>query len=233
MNTRSQAACAWAGLIGVVLILISLVLAHFVPPPRADATAAEIAAFYSGHTFSIRLGLLIGMLGMTCWGTLMAVVSVQLDLRRPGSTMVALQKVAGTSTYLLLTLFVVFLAVAAFRPERAPESTQLLHDVGWFMAFLTGIPFALQALAAGCAILGDSGQNPMYPRWLGYAGLWAAVLLVPGDLLLFFHSGPFAYHGLIAYWIPLPVFGGWMAALAWGALRAARAGSAVPEALPV
>ncbi|MDT7777175.1 MAG: hypothetical protein QOC67_6099, partial [Pseudonocardiales bacterium] len=39
------------------------------------------------------------------------------------------------------------------------------------------------------------------------------------------HTGPFAYDGLISYWIPLLGFGAWMAALSWGALQAARAES--------
>ncbi|MDT7644921.1 MAG: hypothetical protein QOC75_1921, partial [Pseudonocardiales bacterium] len=103
--------------------------------------------------------------------------------------------------------------------------TQLLHDIGWFMAFLAAIPFVLQALATGAAILGDHSPQPAYPRWLGYLGLWVALLLAPGDVLLFFHTGPFAYDGLISYWIPLLGFGGWMAALSWGALQAARAES--------
>jgi hypothetical protein len=233
MNTRSQAACAWAGLIGVVLILVAMVLAGYIPPPRADATPAEIAHFYSGGTFAIRLGLLIGLFGMAGWATLVSVVWVQLNrVEGPRPVMASLQAVAGTACYVFLTLFIVLLAAAAFRPERAPESTQLLHDIGWFMAFLAAVPFVLQALAAGVAILGDRSERPVYPRWLGYVGVWVAVLLAPGDVLLFFHTGPFAYDGIISFWIPLLAFGGWMALLSWGALQAARAEAAetAPEA---
>lgn len=227
MNTRSQAACAWAGLIGVVLILVAMVLAGYLPPPRADATPAEIAGFYRGGTFAIRLGLLIGLFGMAGWATLVSVVWVQLNrVEGPRPVMASLQAVAGTACYVFLTLFIVLLAAAAFRPERAPESTQLLHDIGWFMAFLAAVPFVLQALAAGVAILGDRSERPVYPRWLGYVGVWVAVLLAPGDVLLFFHTGPFAYDGIISFWIPLLAFGGWMALLSWGALQAARAEAA-------
>jgi hypothetical protein len=226
MDTRNQAACAWAGLVGVALILVALLLAGYIPAPRADATAAEIATFYRDGTFTIRLGLLIGLVGTAGWAALVSVVWVQLNrIEGPRPVMAALQAVAGVTCYVLLTLFIVLLAAAAFRPERAPESTQLLHDVGWFMAFLAAIPFVLQALATGAAILGDHSPQPAYPRWLGYLGLWVALLLAPGDVLLFFHTGPFAYDGLISYWIPLLGFGGWMAALSWGALQAARAES--------
>jgi hypothetical protein len=223
MNTRSQVACAWAGLVGVVLILVALLIAGYIPPPRADAAPAELANFYRGHAFTIRLGLLIAMLATAGWAALVAVVWVQLSrIEGPRPVMAALQAVAGATCYVLLTLFVVLLAAAAFRPERAPEGTQLLHDIGWFMVFLAAVPFVLEALATGVAILGDHSVQPVYPRWLGHLGVWVAVVLAPGAALLFFHSGPFAYDGIISYWIPLFAFGLWMAALAWGALRAAR-----------
>ena len=229
MNTRSQAACAWAGLVGVVLILVALIVAGYLPPPRADATPDQIAAFYRHGTFTIRLGLLIGLLGTAGWATLVSVVWVQLSrIEGPRPVLAGLQAVAGVTAYVLLTLYFVLLAAAAFRPERSPESTQLLHDIGWFMAFLAAIPFVLQALATGLATLGDHNPQPVYPRWLGYAGIWVAVLLLPGDVLLFFHTGPFAYDGVISYWIPLFGFGGWMALLSLGALRAARMDSAEP-----
>jgi len=230
MSIRSQTACAWAGLIGVLLIVVAFLIAGYIPAPRADATPHEIAAFYRNHTFMIRLGLLIGMVAMGGWAALVSVVWVQLNrIEGPRPVMAALQVVSGTACYVLLTLFVVLLAAAAFRPERAPESTQLLHDLGWFMAFLAAVPFMLEALATAVAVLGDHGARPLYPRWLGYVGLSVAVLLAPGDALLFVHSGPLAYDGVISYWIPLFAFGGWMAALSWCALRAARVDSSETE----
>jgi len=230
MNRRSQAACAWAGLVGAALILAGLLVADYLPPPRASWTTAHIAHFYRDETDRIRAGLLLLLLASCGWGTLVSVVSVQLariEGRRP--VLAVLQGVSGAATYVLIVLYGTILAAAAFRPERPAEDTQLLHDTGWFMAFLAAPPFVVQALAVGAAILVDRSARPVYPRWLGYLGLWVALLLLPGTILLFFHTGPFAYHGIISYWIPLFAFGGWMLALSVGALLAARADTDAPN----
>lgn len=229
MNTRSQAACAWAGLVGLLLILVGFVVSGYILPPHADLTPEQLTDFYTGNLFGIRLGCLLMMLGTGGYAAMLSVVYVQLRrIEGPRSVMAVLGTIGGVVAYVLLTLFVIFLAAAAFRPERGSEITQTLHDLGWFMAFLAAVPFMLQGLGTGLAVLGDRGSRPVYPRWVGYAGLWVVVLLLPGDLLLFFHTGLFAYHGLISYWVALFTFGGWMALLSVMALLAARAEAREP-----
>jgi hypothetical protein len=224
MNTRSQAACAWAGIAGLLLVLVGFVISGYILPPHADLTPQQLTDFYTGNLFGIRLGCLLMMVGFGGYATMLSVVWVQLQrIEGPRSVMAVLGMIGGLTAYVLLVLFVIFLAAAAFRPERSVEITQTLHDVGWFMAFLAAVPFCLQGLGTGLAILGDRSAKPVYPRWVGYGGLWVVVLLLPGDLLLFFHTGPFAYHGLISYWIALFTFGGWMALLSFMALLAAKA----------
>ncbi len=224
MNTRSQVACALTGLIGFLLILPAFIIADYFVPPDADWTAQEFADFYSGDTDRIRVGCLMLLVAVVGWATMIAVVTVQMlrfEGKRPVLTI--LNAVSGTAVFMLLVLFATFLTAAAFRPDRDPDVTQALHDVGWFMAFLAAPVFCTQAIAVGVAVLGDRGAKPVYPRWFGYLGLWVAVLLLPGTLLLFFHDGPFAYHGVISYWLPLFTFGGWMAAQSFCALMAAQA----------
>jgi hypothetical protein len=85
-------------------------------------------------------------------------------------------------------------------------------------------------VAVGAGVLG--AEQSVYPRWLGYAALWEAVLLLPGDVLLFFHTGPLAYDGVISYWIPLFGFGAYVAVLSWVALRTAKADTPATAAAP-
>jgi hypothetical protein len=224
MNVRSQLACAWAGLIGLLMIPTAFIIADYFIPPKAGWSAEHFARFYASETDRIRVGVLMLLIASCGWGALVSVVTVQL-LRTEGSrpVMAVLQAVTGTCTFTLLILFSTLLGAAAFRPERPATETQLLHDIGWFMAFLAAPPFVVQALSVGVAALADRSERPVYPRWLGYVGLWVALLLLPGTILLFFHTGPFAYHGIISYWIPLFAFGGWMGAMSLCALLAAKA----------
>lgn len=69
--------------------------------------------------------------------------------------------------------------------------------------------FALQNAAVGVAILRDRRAEPVLPRWLGYLGLWAAVLYMPSCLALFFHEGPFAWNGIFTFWLAAAAFVIW------------------------
>jgi hypothetical protein len=47
-----------------------------------------------------------------------------------------------------------------------------------------------------------------YRRWVGYAKLM--ILFLPGALLPFFHAGPFAWNGIIGFWLVAVAFFGWI-----------------------
>jgi hypothetical protein len=198
------------------------VISGYVPPPRADASAEEIARFYADNVGRIRAGIVITFLSWAGWGTLVAGLSSQM-LRIPGRPVALsiLQAVAGGVGLVFLLLPTIMLGIAAYRPERSPEATQTLHDLGWIVAFMPIVPFVLQGLAIAFAVLQDTSSEPVYPRWFAYANIWACVLFAPGGALLFFKTGPLAYHGLFVFWIPFVVFGAWILLLAWAVRRAA------------
>ena len=235
MKTRALLACALIGVIALGLILIGFIAAHYIPPPKASWSADHIARFYSEHTTRKRFGIFLLLFGAIGFGPLVAgmtIVMLRIEGNRP--TLAVAQAVLGGVGTACLFLFAMLLAVAAFRPGRSADVTQAFHDAGWFMAFISAPPFMLQALAIAGAVLGDRSAKPVLPRWFGYLNVWIAVLLAPGAVLLFFKTGPLAYHGLLGYWVPLFAFGGWMLALAWAiresALAEAKAAAAAAPA---
>ena len=85
-------------------------------------------------------------------------------------------------------------------------------------------PFSnpLQAVGVGASVLGDRGATPLFPRWFGYASLWAALIFTSGTLCVFFDSGPFAWNGLLSWYVPLGVYVIWMPTISVLALKAIR-----------
>ena len=68
----------------------------------------------------------------------------------------------------------------------------------------------------------------MLPRWLAYFNLWVAFLFVPGGLILFFKTGPFAWNGVFTFWLPLSIFSLWFIVM-FVALRKSIANQAAEE----
>lgn len=212
MNSTSQRACAWAGFVVVALLLVAMgPAAGFLPPLRPGDSAAEIAAIYQERATGIRISTVLILFGGACFAAFTAAIAAQMRRMEHRATPVLtyLQLVCGGSVIVVFISVAVCWSVAAFRPDRNPELVQLLNDLGWFWFLMTATLPALQNAALGFAILGDRAARPVMPRWLGFFSLWIAVLFLPGLLLTFFKTGPFAWNGLLAFWIPFFAFGAW------------------------
>jgi hypothetical protein len=233
LSTRSQIACAWSGL-GLIVVVFAgfLLLADYLPPPKAHWSAVHIAHFYASHATRIRAGLVIGFLGWVPWAALSTVISVQLARMQPRRPVLALLQFAtGIAGFVFLLMSMIILLVASFRPGRAPEITQALHDLGWFTLFITVPAFSTQALVIGIATLRENPPVQVYPRWTGYANIWVAILFVPALLIPFFKTGPFSYQGVMVYWLAFLVFFLWIVMLFW-AIREAALKEAAEMAVP-
>ncbi len=224
MNSRAQIACAACG-VGFAVLFIAgwWWIAGFVPAHAPLMEAADVAAVYGDHTGRIRFGIMLAMIGAALVIPFAGVLAVQVRrMEGEHSVFAATELAAGSVTAVILMVPTVLWSVAAFRPERAPELILLLNDFGWFFLLMTFGPFFVQLVAIGLAVLSDRSTPPVFPRWVGYFNIWVAVLFMPGGLITFFKTGPFAWNGLLAFWIPLVSFVFWflvMFAVLLGAIR--------------
>ncbi|MEM7469217.1 MAG: hypothetical protein AAF387_20360 [Pseudomonadota bacterium] len=211
MNTKLQSCAAYGGLAFVVFATLGWwIIAGMLPPISPATDAAGVAAFYQTNTGTIRFGLVIGMVSTAL--TLPWVALLALHMRRTEGDFPILsitQAVSGAVTSIILLVPFVLWSVAAFRPERSPELIQLTNDFAWMLIVMTFGPFFVQIGSVGLAILLDKNSPSVFPRWIGYFNIWVAVIAVPGALITFFKSGPFAWNGIIAFWLPLLVFMAW------------------------
>lgn len=212
MNLRMQRLCVWCGP-GLILIFMIgfLFVAGLVPPPSPNLGASEVARFYTEHQTRIQIGLIISMIGSGLAFPWAAVISVQMRrIEGRRSPLAATQLTAGGVLCLLLVFPMFALSAAAYRPaDRSPEITQALNDLGWLPLVGFVAPPVVQVIAIALAVFSDKSAEPVFPRWVGYFSLWCAVLLTPGILVIVFHTGPFAWNGIFAFWLPLTVLGTW------------------------
>jgi hypothetical protein len=182
--------------------------------PRDSANA--VARMYADNRTAIRIGMFVSTAAGALLAFLFAVIATQLKrIEGRHSTLTYVQLIAGACTVLEFLLPPLFWQTAAFRPERAAETVQMLNDLAW-LPFLgiTGTLIA-QQLVIAVATLRDKRSDPVMPRWVGYANLSAALGIVPASFVVFFHTGPLAWDGVLAWWLVLVDFFAWMCVMAY------------------
>jgi hypothetical protein len=208
VNMSGYRICIWSGIVGVLLFGAGIwPIAQLIPPIAPSASADAVAAIYAEGALSIRVGIMIAMFGAAMLCPFFAVLSVLIKRIEGGNAPFAMT-VAISSAIVIACFFLglLFLTVAAFRPERTPELTQFMNDFAWLMIVTPAAPGVVMLLCSGMAVLGDQPAEPFLERWVGYMCLWVGVLLIPGALAIMFKTGPFAWDGILAFWMPFGAF---------------------------
>ena len=97
----------------------------------------------------------------------------------------------------------IFWAGAFYRPDRSPELVQLINDMTWLEFLLFFPTFSFQLFCVAMAGLTQRQGPKVFPRWFLYLNLWMALIGSTGMLCIFFFSGPFAWNGIIGFYIPV------------------------------
>jgi hypothetical protein len=213
MDARVQRMAVFATVVAMVVYFIAVAgVARLIPPPNPSAGPAQVAALYRDHQDRIRVGSLLMFLSAGFFNFFVAAISQQLK-RMPGSGAQLLSRVQLASglmaTFMFLWGPMVWVA-ATFRPaSRSPEILSTLHDLAWLSWVGVAAWIITQNISIAAAILTDRSKEAVYPRWLAYVCLWAAVLYLPAGIDIFFHSGVFAWNGLVVFWLPVIAYGAW------------------------
>jgi hypothetical protein len=226
LNTRSQLACLWAGPAAAVIFAIGFwAIAKFIPPPSPTHSPQTVVALFAHHTLAIRIGMLVTQLSMALllpWGIAVAVQTKRIEgSTAPVMSWVQVASVAvGTTIVVLMT---VVWETAAFRPTTlSPQIVQAFNDFGWFILLFDWIPFAIWAIAMGVPIISDHSDDPVFPRWAAYVCFFTAFVFYPAGMMAFFKTGPFAWSGVLAFYVPVIAFFIWLAVMTALSIRAVR-----------
>ena len=101
---------------------------------------------------------------------------------------------------------------------------QFAADLAYFMPLFSWPIFSGWCFLIAVAVLTDDTGNPVYPRWVGYVNIWAGLLYIPGGIILFFKTGPFAWDGILGLYIPFIAFFLWILVMTWAMIRNINAG---------
>jgi hypothetical protein len=213
VRRRTDLAFAWAGAPFILLFFIGLMLfADFVPPPSPNDSADQVVALYVDHATSIRTGVLVCYLGFVfffAWGAGIVRQTRRIPGASPATTYCQVAAFSGAG--MIMVFSALFWWTAAYRADTQPAANvQLLNDLAWLTFVLGFVPYIVWAVSVGIAILSDTGDEPLFPRWIGYFSLFVGFALNSSALLAFFKTGPFAWDGVAGWWIPLFDFFSWM-----------------------
>jgi hypothetical protein len=230
MNARTQRICIWAGPATLVLFAIGYwFVAGLVPPISPGHNAAEVAARYAEDKDRLRVGLTIAIFCCPLLYVWVAALHTQLrTVEGEESPLATTVLLTGSALTLFLFLPLMVLGAAAFRPDRSPEVTQALNDLGWLLLISPAGPAVILAVVMGVAMLSDARPRPAFPRWVGYFNIWMGMTFTGASLVWLFHSGPFAWDGVFPFWVPLVDFGLWVGVNTWAMLQVVAAKTAAP-----
>lgn len=203
----------WCGLGYILLLGIGWgAIAGFFPITPPGAGQAEAVAVFADDPTRIRVGMVTVMLGALVLIPFGAVIAYVVKRVEGGAGVLTFSVLLGTAGLMVLTFYPAMTwLVAAYRPERDPSLTYLLSDAGW-LQFVGGLTMLLaMPLALAAAAFLDERDDAVFPRWFGYLNVWVVLLLLPDQLLFFFHDGPFSWNGLMGFYVPAIAFIAWFA----------------------
>jgi hypothetical protein len=223
MDIIEQRICAWSGIVFLLLFGLGwVVIAQFLPPHSPSASADAIAAIYQQNTVRIRVGLAVGLFGAAFVVPFYAAIGEQMKRLSGGRVLLAnIQLVCGSIAILMVfTVPMMAWETIAFRPDRPAEISLAISDFAWLMFAMTLSPFFIQFMAIALAIFLGDARKAVFPRWAAYFNVWGAMLVAPAGVIAMFHTGPFAWNGLLAFWLPVAVFCAWVLIMFFLLLRA-------------
>jgi len=218
----SQKVALWCNWIFVALTLVGwLGIAHFFAPAPANLGLDGTKVWFSEtHRWGTILGCTIfyiaaGLLtpGSIQFGLMLA----KIEGRRPVFSITT--AVCGIFISLIVFFNCCAWIVAAYRPETGADVIQSWYDWAWFAFLLGWIYLAIEMVATGVVELMDDRAQPMIPRWLTWFTFFGALGLLGAAGPAFFKSGPFAYHGLLAFYLPVVIWGIYIALTTWFMLK--------------
>ncbi len=185
-------------------IVIFFLFPGFSPPMSPTLSAEQVAAFYRDPENLPRIRYSMIMFNWFGVGIVTFLTLIVMQIKRMAHrTSILAYCYLGCSTGgpVLFFLADLFWLIAAFRPERDPQLTQLFNDLAW-ISFTGQVGFIVaQCVFLALAILLDRQAEPIFQRWVAHFNLLVAAAIAPAAFVATTLTGPLAWDGLVSFWI--------------------------------
>lgn len=175
-----------------------------------------MASFYAEHTNRIRLAQLLGLIFSTLlfpWFTIISLQMARIEGRVP--VLSIMQFGGGVLLVVFFQICSMLWIIAAWRPELDPAVIRMVHEGSWLVFVMVFPAYTMQLFCIALVGFMDKSEYPTWPRWACYFNMWVGVGGMGGGLAVFFKTGPFAWNGLIGFYIPVVIFAIWLIVTAW------------------
>ncbi|KAH7134503.1 integral membrane protein [Dactylonectria estremocensis] len=201
-NTAIQYYSACCGAASVIFFVVSFAIADFIPPPKPSWGAEQVAKFYQDHTTRIHAGAAINMIAGGFYLPFSTAISYQIR-RVPNMPYIIHQVQLASASAGIWTFMLpgIVLAIASYRPDRPVEITYALNDFFWLVAFMPWPTFMVQNFAFAYAIIIDTRKKPLFPKELAIVNILMPILFSLATGMHTVYSGPFAWDGVITFYL--------------------------------
>ncbi|BBY05704.1 hypothetical protein [Mycobacterium noviomagense] len=190
--------------VAIIWISAFFLFPGFVHPMSPTMPAEQVAAFYRDPANLSRIRYCMILFNWFCVGLIPIVMLLVMQIRRMAHRTPILAycmlacAAGGPAIFLIANLFWL---LAAFRPERPPELTQLFNDLAW-VTFTIQVPYLImQNVLLALAIYWDRQERPVFKPWVAHFNLLVAVALAPAAFTGLALAGPMAWNGLLPFWV--------------------------------
>lgn len=202
-------------------------LSHFIPPPSPQLSGEQLLEMYGGANLTfVKAGLVLGMLGsclLVPWSAMVALQVARMEQGRRYPLWAMFSFGAGMVNAVAFILPFIFWFGAFYRPDRSPELVQLINDMTWIEFLLFFPTFSFQLICIALAGLTQREGPKVFPRWFLFLNLWMAFIGGTGILAVFVFSGPFAWNGIIGFYLPVGSYVPFLLITYWQFYKAIRA----------
>jgi hypothetical protein len=223
IDYRVWRACIWGGVVFLVgMGVFWAAIAGWVPPPSQNWDADTIARYFNDRQARIRIGM-EGVLLIAVFYYLfsLGLSKIMEQVEGPRHLLSRIQLFGGLATTLVVITMALLWLTASFRVgQRSAADIQLLNDLGFMVFVMTAMVTALQFVAFGLVWLIYPRAGELIPRWVGWLSLWVEMTFFGVFFMPWLFTGPFAWHGLINFYLVMGLFFAWIVIVIWYALRA-------------